>query len=174
MVSSVTLAMALAFEPTEKRVMQRKPDPPDEPLLSRLLVWRIVFVSALFLLGIFGIFKWAIWQGSSIEAARTLAVNTLVMLEVFYLFSSRYIHGPSLTWQGVQGTKAVLIAIGFVAGLQLLFTYTPFMHYLFQTQSLTIEQGLWVWAIGIAGFILVEVEKLSVLFFKRKFLKNKT
>lgn len=168
LVSSVTLAMALAFEPTEKSVMQRKPIPPNESLLSRLLVWRILFISSLFLLGIFGIFKWAIWQKNSIEVARTLAVNTLVMLEVFYLFSSRYIHGPSLTWQGIQGTKAVLLGIGLVTLLQLLFTYTPFMHYLFQTQSITIEQGLWVWAIGIVGFILFETEKLSVLFFKRK------
>lgn len=168
MVSSVALAMALAFEPTEKQVMQRKPIPPNESLLSKLLLWRIAFVSTLFLLGIFGIFKWSMWQENNIEVARTLAVNTLVMLEVFYLFSSRYIHGPSLTWQGVQGTKAVLIAIGIVTILQLLFTYTPFMHYLFKTQSITIDQGLWVWAIGIAGFMLFEIEKLSILFFKKR------
>lgn len=171
MVSSVTLAMALAFEPTEKRVMRRSPTSPNESLLSKYLIWRIVFISILFLLGIFGIFKWALWQGINLEIARTLAVNTLIMLEVFYLFSSRYIHGPSLTWQGIQGTKAVLVAVGLVAGLQLIFTYVPFMNYFFQTRPLTLTQGLWVWAIGIFGFIAAEIEKLLFKFFRRRMIQ---
>lgn len=54
MVSSVALALVLAFEPTEADVMQRPPRRPDEPMLSRFVIWRIFFVSALFLAGIFG------------------------------------------------------------------------------------------------------------------------
>ena len=36
-----------------------------------------------------------------------MVVNTLVVMEIFYLFSVRYVHGPALTWQGVLGTPAV-------------------------------------------------------------------
>ena len=39
-----------------------------------------------------------------------MVVNTLVVMEIFYLFSVRYVHGSSLTWRGVLGTPAVLVA----------------------------------------------------------------
>jgi magnesium-transporting ATPase (P-type) len=168
MVSSVTLTMSLAFEQSEKNIMHRPPTPLKESLLSKLLVWRIVFVSVTFLLGIFGIFNYGLSQGLSIEESRTLAVNTLVILEVFYLFSSRYIHGPSLTWQGVRGTRAVMIAIGIVALLQLSFTYVPFMQYFFKTDSISFIQCLWIGAIGVGGFAIMESEKLLMLAVRKK------
>jgi len=159
MVSSVALAMVLAFEPTEAGVMRRPPRPVGEPLLSRFLVWRIVFVSTLFLTGIFGMFEWARAQGASIEAARTAAVNTLVCMEVFYLFSVRYLKAPSFTWQGVRGTPRVLVAVAGVFVLQLLFTYTPVMHTLFQTEALPLQWGIAIVLAGVALLVILEVEK---------------
>ena len=76
MVSSVTLAMVLAFEPTERDAMRRPPRRSDEPLISGFLVWRVALVSALFLAGIFGMFAWSLNAGLSLEEARTAAVNT--------------------------------------------------------------------------------------------------
>jgi len=159
MVSSVALAMVLAFEPTEAGVMRRPPRPVGEPLLSRFLVWRIVFVSTLFLAGIFGMFEWARAQGASIEAARTAAVNTLVCMEVFYLFSVRYLKAPSFTWKGVRGTPRVLVAVAGVFVLQLLFTYTPLMNTLFQTEALPLQWGVVIFAAGVAMLVILEVEK---------------
>lgn len=159
MVSSLGLALALAFEPTEPDVMSRPPRRPDEPMLSRFLAWRIVFVSALFLIGIFGMFKWALAQGASVEKARTLAVNTLVVMEVFYLFSVRFLRTPSLTLQGVLGTRPVLISVGAVVVLQLLFTYAPFMERFFETRPVGIVEGIPVIAAGIALFVILEIEK---------------
>ncbi len=159
MVSSVALAMVLAFEPTEAGVMRRPPRPVGEPLLSRFLVWRIVFVSTLFLTGIFGMFEWALSQGASIEAARTAAVNTLVCMEVFYLFSVRYLKAPSFTWQGVRGTPRVLVAVAGVFVLQLLFTYAPLMNTLFQTEALPLHWGVAIVLAGVALLVILEVEK---------------
>ncbi len=159
MVSSVALAMVLAFEPTEPDVMRRPPRPADEPMLSRFLVWRIVFVSALFLAGIFGMFEWALWHGASVEAARTVAVNTLVCMEIFYLFSVRYLKSPSFTWQGVKGTPRVLAAVAGVFVLQLAFTYAPFMQTLFRTEALPLATGTAIVAVGVALLVVLEVEK---------------
>lgn len=162
MVSSVALAMVLAFEPTEAGVMRRPPRPVGEPLLSRFLVWRIVSVSTLFLAGIFGMFEWARAQGASIEAARTAAVNTLVCMEVFYLFSVRYLKAPSFSWQGVRGTPRVLAAVAGVFMLQLLFTYAPLMNTLFQTEPLPFEWGIAIIAAGVAVVLILEVEKAAL------------
>ncbi len=159
MVSSVGLAIALAFEPTEADVMRRPPRPAGQPMLSAFLVWRIVFVSALFVTGIFGIFLWTRSQGATLEEARTYAVNTLVVMEVFYLFSVRYLRTPSLTLTGVQGTRAVLIAVAVVTSLQLVFTYAPFMNALFDTRPVGLIHGLEITGVGIALFAILEVEK---------------
>jgi len=159
MVTAVTLALALAFEPAEPDVMRRPPRTADEPILSGFLIWRVFFVSLLFLGAISGKFALARAQGASIEEARTIVVNTLVVLEIFYLFSVRYLKASSLTWRGVLGTRAVLIAVAVVTALQILFTYAPFMRLFFDTRPLSLAQGAQIIAVGIGVLLVIEIEK---------------
>jgi magnesium-transporting ATPase (P-type) len=165
LVTAVTLGLALAFEPTEPGTMQRPPRSPDEPLLTRRLLWRVGFVSVLFVMGVFGIFFYAIERNYSIELARTMVVNTIVVMEIFYLFNVRYIHGSSLTWQGILGTRPVLISVCAVVIAQLAFTYIPFMQEVFGTDPISFLDGVLIVGIGVAVLIAVELEKrlLAVL-----------
>ncbi|MDF1630633.1 MAG: cation-transporting P-type ATPase [Alcanivoracaceae bacterium] len=159
MVSSVALAMSLAFEPAEPGVMKRPPRSSREKLLNGFLVWRIVFVSMLFVAGIFAMYRWAIYQGHDIAMARTLAVNTLVVMEVFYLFAVRYLDSASITLRGVVGTPVVLVSVGLVVVLQMMFTYAPFMHRLFDSRPVALEDGLLVIMAGVAVLLALEAEK---------------
>jgi len=159
MVTAVALGLALAFEPPEAGVMRRPPRQPGQHLLSGRLLWRIVFVSLLMVAGTFGIYSYATAQGLSVETARTMAVNTIVVMEIFYLFSVRYVHGASLTWQGVLGTPAVLTAVVTVVAAQLLFTYAPVMHRIFSSRPVAFKDGLLIIGIGVVILLLVEAEK---------------
>jgi magnesium-transporting ATPase (P-type) len=159
MVSSIALALVLAFEPTEADVMRRPPRSPSEPMLSAFVAWRIGLVSVLFMGGIFGMHAWALSWGADEATARTVAVNTLVAMEVFYLFSVRYLKSPSFTWQGVKGTPLVLASVAAVVVLQLLFTYAPFMHSLFNTRPLGVGTLFAIGAAGVAVLLILEVEK---------------
>ena len=160
MVTAVTLALTLAFEKAENNVMARKPREPDEPLLSRFIAWRIVYVSLILLSGTFGMFLWYEQTGHSHNEARTLAVNTLVFFEIFYLFSSRYFLRSVFSREGLLGNPYVLYASGMLILLQLLFTYAPFMQTLFATEP--IEPGEWVVILLVSSSVLflVELEKL--------------
>jgi len=157
--SSVALAMSLAFEPAEPDVMQRPPRPAAEKLLNGLLVWRIVLVSTLFLGGIFAMFSWAIDRGYPLELARTLAVNTLVVMEVFYLFAVRYLDSPSITLRGVMGTPVVWGSVAAVVLLQLMFTYAPFMHRFFGSEPVALLDGVVVVMAGVVVLLMLELEK---------------
>jgi magnesium-transporting ATPase (P-type) len=159
MITAVTLGLTLAFEPTEPGTMRRPPRPPQEPILSRDLMWRIVFVSALFVMGAFGVFSWAQDRGLGIETSRTLVVNTIVVMEIFYLFSVRYVHGTSLTWRGVLGTRAVLIGVAAVVLGQFLFTYLPPMQTVFGTRPVAVLDGLAIVGVGVVLLLVVEAEK---------------
>src|SRR3989338_4862403 len=77
MVTAVTLALALSFEPAEPDVMRRAPRAANEPLLSGFMIWRISFVSVLLALGVVALFLWVLARGDSLETARTMAVNAL-------------------------------------------------------------------------------------------------
>lgn len=169
MVSSVLLALTLAFEPPERQVMQRPPRPAGTPIVTGLIIWRILFVSLIFTIGVFGQFLLAQSQGLSLEASRTMTVNTLVVMEIFYLFSVRYTYGSSLTLQGIKGTPAVLMAVAGVTLLQLMFTYTPFMHTFFSAEPLTLQQGMQVIAFGVLVLIILETEKWVVRRLKKQF-----
>jgi len=159
MVSSVVLAMALAFEGPEPDIMRRPPRRPDEPILSRFVLWRVGFVSLLFCSGIFGTFTLAQAEGASLEEARTIAVNTLVVMEIFYLFSVRFLNTTSLSLEAVVGTRSVLIAIAAVTALQFAFTYAPFMEAFFDTRPLSVAQGATALAAGPLLLLVLEIEK---------------
>ncbi len=158
LVGSVILAMTLAFEPSEPGVMRRPPRSRDEPLLAGFVVWRVAFVSVLFLIGIFAAWYWAMDQFSDESVARTLAVNTLVAMEVFYLFAVRYLDTVSVTLRGVLGTPIVLLAVGAVILLQLLFTYLPFFHQIFGTAPLTLGALVFAGAAGVVVLLVLELE----------------
>jgi len=119
-----------------------------------------MFVSSLFLVGIFGAFHWTLSQGYSLDVARTMAVNALVSMEVFYLFSVRYLKSRSFSWIGVQGTPRVLGAVSLVVVLQIAMTYLPWLQTVFNSKPLGVGQLAVVVAIGIAVLVVLELEKM--------------
>jgi magnesium-transporting ATPase (P-type) len=162
MITAVTLGLALSFEPMESGVMQRPPSKPGTPLFSALLIWRFIFVSLLIMTGGFGFFLWARETQASLEVARTITVNVLVIGEIAYLFNSRKILGTVLNWKGLFGNPAVLISIVVVLMFQLLFTYVPWMQRIFGTAALNLNQWFYIILFGLTLFLLVEGEKYLV------------
>lgn len=159
LITAVTLGMALAFEPTEKNAMRRPPRRSDEPILSRQLGWQIVWISILFLIGVFSIQAYATSRGYSAELSHTLAMNTLVVMEIFNLFFIRNLYSTSLDWQAVRGTKAVWLTITIVTAAQFAVTYLPPLQIMLGTESVSLQDGLLVVAIGVAVLLICEIEK---------------
>ena len=157
MITAVTLALALAFEPPEPGVMSRPPRDARQPVLTRLFLWRIGYVSLILTVGTFGLFLWEQFQGASIEQARTVAVNTLVMFEIFYLFNSRYMIAPVLNLNGLFGNRYVLYAVALLILFQLGFTYLPPLQALFGTAP--IDGGTWLRIVVVASSVLFIVER---------------
>lgn len=162
MITAVTLALSLAFEPPEKNVMRHPPRDAHAPILTPHLIWRVAFVSVILMIGTFGLFMWEIERGFSVEHARTVAVNTLVMFEIFYLFNSRYITAPVFSWEGLTGNRYVLIAVGVLIVFQLGFTYMAPMQYLFGTTAIDFNMWLRILLVSSSVLFLVELEKYFV------------
>ena len=163
LITAITLGIALAFEPTEENTMFRPPRPRDAPILGGELVWHIALVSGLFLAGVFSIFTYAERQGYSVELSQTLALNTLVVMEIFHLFFVRNIYGTSLTWKAIQGTPTVWACVGIVSAAQLTATYIPGFQSALGTAAVGLKDGLLIIGLGFALFVLLELEKQIAL-----------
>lgn len=167
LITATTLGIALAFEPTEKGTMQRPPRRREVPLLDGQLIWHLVLVSGLFVAAVFGISAYAFDKGYPEELARTMALNTLVVLEIFHLFFIRNIYGTSLTWKAVRGTRIVWTCVIVITLAQFAITYLPPMQVVFATRPVPLLDGLLIVACGAVFFAIIEIEKQLRLALRR-------
>ncbi len=160
MVTSVALGLVIAFEPHEMDVMRRPPRAVNRPIVDGFGVWRIVFVGSMLLAFTLSSFFWMKSRNASDDLARTVAVNALVIGQVFYLLNSRYKLDSSLSFNAHRDNRYLPLGIGAVVVLQLLFTYASPFQTLFATQAMPL--WIWPWLVfgGLMFFLIVEAEKL--------------
>jgi len=168
LITGITLGFALAFEPTEAGTMARPPRPRDAPILTGALAWQVVLVAALFVAAVFGIFRYAVDRGYSIELAQTMAMNMLVVMEVFNLFFVRNLHGTSLTWQAVRGTRVVWAVVVAITLAQFAVTYLAPLQAVLGTRAVPLGDGVLIIALGAAFFAITEIEKQIRLGLQRR------
>jgi magnesium-transporting ATPase (P-type) len=160
MVTAVTLALALAFEPAEPDVMRRAPRGRTAALVTPLLLARIGFVAAVIVVGIIVVFEWLLAGGLPLATARTAAVNALVACEIAYLFSARRGLAAALSPAALRGIRPALISVALVCLLQLAFTYLPLMQALFATTPLPGRAWAAIGLLAVVFFVIVEIEKM--------------
>lgn len=159
LITGITLGIALAFEPTETGTMSRPPRRREVPILSGQLVWHVVLVAGLFVAAVFSVFSYAIDRGYPLALAQTLAMNTLVVLEIFHLFFIRNLHSTSLTWAAVRGTRVVWTVVLAITAAQFAVTYLPALQAVLGTRPVPLWDGVLIVGIGAAFFVLIEIEK---------------
>ncbi|PWV64656.1 HAD-IC family P-type ATPase [Plasticicumulans acidivorans] len=162
MVVAVALSLALAFEPAEADVMSRPPRRRDAALIDGFLAWRVALVSVVQTIGCLLLYLNETAAGVAPEAARTLAVNSLVVGQIFYLFNSRYTIAPSSGWAGLTGNRVALLGVGTLLLLQLAFTYAPPMQALLGTAALGLREWLMAIGVGFSVYVVVELEKWTL------------
>jgi calcium-translocating P-type ATPase len=160
LVTEGALGLALAFEPGEPDAMRRPPRDPKESLIGGELVWRIASISLAMALGTFAVHEWALGAGYDAAMARTVAVNTIVFMQIGYLFSVRYAHGPALTIEGLKGTTAVWIGVTICFVGQMAYTYAAPFHTIFGSAALDARAMAVCAAAAAALFFLAEADKL--------------
>jgi magnesium-transporting ATPase (P-type) len=142
--------------------MQRLPRAVDRPILDGFGVWRVVFVGLALLALTLWAFFWMKSNDASDELARAVAVNALVIGQIFYLLNSRYKLDSSLSLKAHLGNKYLAMGIGAVVILQLLFTYAPPFQILFETEAIPPWVWPWLFVGGFVFFLVVEAEKLII------------
>jgi cation-transporting ATPase F len=159
MVAAVLLGLTLVFEPREPGLMSRPPRPVNAPILDRALIIRTALVSAAMGAAAFGLFEYAEHEGLTLAQARTIAVNTIVIVDVGYLFACRSLRWPQWrigffsNWWVWGGAFAMLV-------VQLAFTELGIMNRLFHTEPLPLKWWLIPSVVGFVVYVLAELKKV--------------
>lgn len=162
-ITAIGLGVPITMEPREKGLLNRHPRPPDEPLLLPVIKKRIVLVAILMVAASFLLFFFELENGKNIDIARTMALNTFVFFEIFYLFNSKSIY--EYVFKQLLSNKFMLLGVFIVIGLQMLITYHPVMNTIFRTAPLIPGDWLTIIAVASTVFLIIEFEKYL---YKRK------
>lgn len=156
MVTSVTLSLALAYDPAERGIMARPPRRSGGPIIDRRELGFILAVAVLIGAATMGVFYGAVAAGVDADVARTESVMMLAFGQLAFLFNCRFLSSSSLTPAVLRGNRVMWWSALALIGLQLVYTYAPFMHTLFGSRPLTATEWLPPLALSVVVFLAVE------------------
>lgn len=131
------------------------PITPAQPLLPGFFVWRVLMVSVLMMTGAMGLFLLELRVG-------TMAVNAVVVAEMFYLLNSRFLLRSVFDVRGLLGNRYVLGVIAVSIALQAAFTHLPVLQQVFGSTALSWQDWAKVVAAGAMVFVVAEFEKFVI------------
>ncbi|HET9806409.1 MAG TPA: HAD-IC family P-type ATPase [Nitrososphaeraceae archaeon] len=159
MVTALALGMMLVFEPKEKDIMSRPPRPPKYNILNRSVMERILITSSIMVVSVYLLFLLEMSiSAANIDVARTVSVNTIVMMEIFYLLNCRSLD-KSMIEIGVFSNKWIIVGIIAMIALQLFYTYHPSMNFTFHSSPISIEAWLRILAFSVTLYFIIEAYK---------------
>ena len=158
--------VALAFEGGEPGVMKKKPRPPSETIINRLMAEESL-VSGLYM-GVSAFVVWFFLIGTGVEesAARNLVLLLMVLLENVHVFNCRS-ETISAFRVPISRNYFVIIAVIAAQGIHILSMYIPFMQDVLGVAPVTFEE--WLIFLGIALVLMAVMEAYK---FVGKFRNN--
>jgi magnesium-transporting ATPase (P-type) len=158
MTTGGVLGLFLALEPKERDLMQRPPRAPGAPILTGRMLAQVVLAGVLILIAAFGLFQWELRQGAAVDAARTVALNTVAVIQALYLVNCRSLRHSILSI-GLFRNGWLWLGIAGVLLLQAAITYLPFMNSIFRTAPIGGDEWARILAAGTIVVLLVEAQK---------------
>jgi len=145
LVATVSLALPLAFEAKEPGLMQRPPRSPNEPVLSKFVVFRTLLVALLMAAAAIGLFEFeyskdlaaGVAPSLALAEAQTMAVSTIIMFQIFYMLNCRSLMG-SIFGIGLFSNPTVFVGMAVLLLLQLALVFLPALNRVFGSSPLTL------------------------------------
>jgi cation-transporting ATPase F len=167
MTTGGVLGLFLALEPKERDLMNRPPRAPNAPILTGRMLAQVVLVGLLILIAAFGLFNWELARGTGLEAARTVALNTVAIIQAFYLINCRSLR-HSVWSLGLFRNGWLWLGIVGVLLLQAGLTHLPFLNTIFQTAPIGWDEWLSIIVAGMLVMVLVEAQKVLLSLTRQK------
>jgi Ca2+-transporting ATPase len=166
LVATVSLALPLAFEAKEPDIMKRPPRPPEEPVLSKFVIYRTVLAATLMAAGAIGLFQYEYTKDvaagvpldSALRQAQTMTTTTVILFQIFYVITCRSLKG-SIFHIGVFSNPSVFVGIGVLVLLQLAFIYIGSVNRIFGSAPISVSDLGWSIVVSASILPIIGLEK---------------
>jgi magnesium-transporting ATPase (P-type) len=170
LIMAIGCSIPLIWEPKDKGILEKPPRDPHERLFNPLFLQKVGLVSIISGVAAFVMFlTFTNALGGAdkltdlqLTQAQTIAFTTLIMVQLFYLFTARSIRESAFTFSPFSN-KMVLIGAAATLGLQLIivYSYSLFDGFSpFRTVPFPPQWWIPIILVSLFGFFAVELEKL--------------
>jgi Ca2+-transporting ATPase len=152
-------ALGLAMEPVDPEVMDRKPRPRTEGIVTRSLLW-VMTLQGVFMASV-TLFVYALelyWLDAPLEKARTMAFIVLVYCQMFHVFNCRS-EKESVFRLGLFTNRLLNLAVGVILVTQMGLVYVPALQPVFKVVSLGASDWALVFAASVQPLLWMEIVK---------------
>jgi Ca2+-transporting ATPase len=164
LVVNVLPAMSLAWEPAEADIMKRNPRNPEQAIVTKSFIFKVLRNGGLIGLGSLIVFMVGLEFGYSEEVARTMAFSTMAFGQILHIFNVREKDSFGLD-KTVFKNPNLIGALVISVCLQMIAVYLPFLNRVMETTPLDLSK----WIIVIIGSVLPTLFiQLSRLFIQRR------
>jgi Ca2+-transporting ATPase len=160
-------AQSLGVEPPDKQIMRLPPRNTKVGMLTRDLLINIVLSACIIVAGTLYVFHEMMEDGKMTARDTTMTFTCFVFFDMFNALSCRS-QTKSIFEVGFCSNRPFCLAVIFSLVGQMLVIYTPPLQYVFQTESLSLQDLLFLVALTSSIFIVSEVKKLGEKMLLRK------
>jgi Ca2+-transporting ATPase len=164
LVTEGTVTVTLIMEPAEGDEMTLKPISPNEPLLTRILLARMAFMTPAIAASTFGWFAYRLSAGVPFPQVRTETFTVLAVCQWFNVLNCRSAHRSALS---LTILKNPWLMGGLIVSnvLQAAVVFLPQLGEMFYTVPFSLKEVL---AIGAVASVVLWVEELRKLVFRMR------
>ena len=160
----------MAFDPSNKDIMNRKHTKPGKGVFTKGMTWRVIYQGIM--IGLLTLAAFMIGLGtttepidgltldeSKIEVGQTMAFVTLALSELVHVFNVRN-NKTSIFKTGIGNNKKLLLAVVASAALMIIILAIPFLREVFSIPILPTENIIELVILILAPVVIVEIFKL--------------
>ena len=163
-------ALALAFDPANSDIMQRKPVKPNNGIFTKGMTWRVIYQGimiggltlAAFMIGLATTntpINGLTLDESKIEVGQTMAFITLALSELVHVFNVRD-NKKSILKTGILNNMKLIGAIVISAMLMFIILLIPGLREIFSIPILPTQNIIELVGLILAPLVIVEIFKL--------------
>ncbi|KAJ6593200.1 Ca-transporting ATPase [Mycena capillaripes] len=136
-------SQSLGVDPVDPAVMRRPPRKKDAPIITRRLLYRVLFSASIIVVGTLFVYMFALEDEKMSRREQTMTFTCFVFLDLVSAVQNRGIGC------GLFQNKMLVTTVSVSAVSQLALVYVPFMQAIFQTAALDLgDLGI---ILGLAG-----------------------
>ena len=143
-------SQSLGVDPVDKNIMRKPPRSKDAPVLSRRLIYRILFSASIIVLGTLYIYIHELAGGIADDRDQTMTFTCFVLLDLTSALQNRGLTTP------LSGNRMLTLTVGVSFVTQMALVYFPPFQGIFQTTSLAFSDLLFLFFLCACSFALHE------------------